>query len=466
MSIARASDKTRLILKKVRGTIGKFRLLQKGNKVLVAYSGGPDSTALMAILVDLSKDYELRLALAHLNHQLRPSAAADEEFAVSMARKFGLPLYLKREDIRAHAQKHGLNIEEAGRERRYEFLRQTAAKIGAAKIATGHTMTDQAETVLMRLLRGSGPTGLGGIAPAVKGIVIRPLIEVERGEIKEYLRAGRLLYREDETNRDRRYLRNKVRLSLIPFLEKNFEPRIVRQLSRLAEISRAEDEFLEKTAQGRSKKAVLRKKGKILLDAQRLSSLPSALARRCVRVFLSELKGDLRRISFKDVEAVRGLGEMKDVHLPYGLFLRREKDCIFLKDKGLLPLQYEKNWDGQKKIEINELGLGFTGKIFPRASRPSLYFDDTRRVYLDASKIRFPLVVRSRREGDRYRPLGAPGQKKLKEIMRAKGILPGDRDRHPIFLSAGKIIWILGLPAAEEFKITGETARVLMIEKS
>jgi tRNA(Ile)-lysidine synthase len=455
-----------MILTRIRATIEKYKLLEKGDKVLVAYSGGADSTALVALFLDLRRDYSLELALAHFNHLLRRSAMEDERFAVGVARKYSLPLYLRREDIRGLAKKRRLNIEEAGRERRYEFLRKTAARIGAAKIATGHTMSDQAETLLMRLLRGTGPRGLGGIFPVVEGAVIRPLLEVEREEIEAYLSANGLSYRTDESNLDRRFLRNKVRLQLIPYFKKNFEPRIVPQLCRLAEIIRSEEEFMESAARAEMPRVLLKKKEKIALDAGALSLLPLALARRCVRAFLSQVKGDLRRISFKDVESVLRLRDGKDLHLPESLILRRERGSISLKERPRNDVRYEYSWIGKKALDIKELGLQFCGCRMPRAAVPAFLFNNDQRVYLDGAKLRFPVAVRSRREGDCYRPLGAPGRKQLKEIMRAKGILPGQRPRQPVFLSGGKIVWVLGLPVADEFKVTPQTTNIFIIEKS
>jgi tRNA(Ile)-lysidine synthase len=382
-----------------------------------------------------------------------------------MAQKLGLPVYVRREDIRALAAKQGLNIEEAGRERRYKFLRETAGRVEASRIATAHTLTDQAETVLMRILRGSGPTGLGGIAPCIDGLIIRPLIEVERREVEAYLRARKIPYREDETNRDLRFQRSRVRLRLIPYLERNFEPKIVQHLGRLAEISREEEQVWEQYSQAEAKRAIFRKEGRILLDARRLSSMSPALGRRLVRAFLSTIKGDLRRFSFRDVEAVRCLAERKEATLPGKLALRREKGLISVKERTEPGLRYQYEWDGRKKLVIPEIRLSFAGKLIKKGKTRLPLYNDNRRALLDAGKVCFPLLVRSRREGDRYRPLGSPGRKKLKEIMRAKGIPLDERDRHPVFLSRGEIIWALGLPIAEDFKVTPATQRIYVIEK-
>lgn len=358
-----------------------------------------------------------------------------------------------------------MNIEEAGRLRRYEFLRTLAAKIGATKIATGHTMNDQAETVLMRLLRGTGPLGLSGIAPVVDGWIVRPLLEVERGEVNSYLRARRLAFCQDESNQDLRFQRNKIRLKLIPYLQKNFDPRIVRHLARLAQIVGEDEKFLAILARPKIGKAMIFSKDKVELDAAALAELPSALARRCIRDFLNEVKGSLRRISFDDVEAVRSLAEGRELHLPGSLILVRRDGRIFRKDPARLPGLSERRWDGRTVLEIKEVSLRFSVRKTSRRKGLRLLFDDERRAYFDAAKLKFPLVVRGRRDGDRYRPLGAPGRQKLKEIMRAKGIPLIERNRRPVFLSGEKIVWIPGLPVADAFKIDPKTRTVLIIEK-
>jgi tRNA(Ile)-lysidine synthase len=454
-----------MMLPLVRKTVTRFNLLGRGEKVLVACSGGADSTALVAILRELQDEYALRLALAHFNHRLRRGAAADERFVIELARSLGLPLYLRREDIRAYARERGMNLEEAGRERRYTFLREAAVRIGASKIATAHTLTDQAETVLMRILRGSGPAGLSGIGPCLDGLIIRPLIEVERPEVEAYLRARKMPCREDETNRDLRYLRNRVRRRLIPYLQRNFEPEVVGHLGRLAEICREEEAVWEKVTRAELKRVVSRKEGDVVLDAGRLPGLGPALGRRSIRAYLREVRGDLRRISFRDIEAVRGLAEGREAVLPGGLVLRREKGLISVKKRSVPPVRFEYKWDGRTKLVIPEIGLSFVGKKVLKKSAGQMSYDDERRAFLDAARICFPIVVRRRSEGDRYRPLGAPGRKKLKEIMRARGIAAGDRDRLPVFLSGGEIVWVPGLPVADAFNVRPQTKNILIIEK-
>lgn len=454
---------SRIIQETFKKTIREYNLLEKKDKILIAYSGGLDSTGLLSLLLELRKEWAFRLFLGHFNHKLRQSAEDDEDFVKQVAQKFSIPLFVDHKDVRNYAQSKKINLEEAGRELRYDFLKKTALEIGKAKIATAHTMTDQAETFLMRLMRGSGLRGLGGIFP-VKGEIIRPLIQIEREEIELFLKKKKMPFRIDETNFDRRFLRNRIRLELIPYIRENYEPQIVSQLGRTASIIREENVFLEKIGKEKARGAILRKNNQHLLDSKSLSSLPKALARRVVQEFISDLKGDLREISFEDVESVLNLKEGKERPIKKDIVLRREQGLIFLKKKPHPKIRYEYSWNGKSPLEIRELKLRFMGKRIKRGKSP-LRFDDNTTAFLDLDKLRFPLLVRSRQDGDRYRPLGAPGMKKLKEIMRAKRIPLTERERRPVFLSGGEIVWILGLPVSEKFKVQEGSGNIFVINK-
>ena len=455
----------KMILDRIKKTIQEYKLLEKKDKILIAYSGGADSTGLLALLLELREAWSFKIFLGHFNHKLRQSADEDEQFVRRTAEKYSLPLFVGSKDVRSYARAKKLNIEEAGRELRYDFLKKTAHNIGGAKIATGHTMTDQAETFMMRLMRGSGLRGLGGIFPLVESTIVRPLIQVERQDIEAYLKEKGIEFRIDESNLDRRFLRNKIRLDLIPYIKQNFEPEIVSSLGRIASIIREEESLLGKIAGEKAKRAISKKKNRISLEAKPLSSLPRAMARRIVRDFISELKGNLRAVSFDDVESVLGLKEGKEFPLRKDHVLRREKDQIFLKGKIPPKIRYEYKWEGKVPLEIKELKLKFEGKKIRRGKSLPDDFDDKTSAFLDLSKLKFPLVVRNRREGDRYRPLGAPGQKKLKEIMRAKGIPLSERERRPVFFSGDNIVWVLGLPVSEKFKVEKGTTGIFVLKK-
>jgi len=235
-------------------------------------------------------------------------------------------------------------------------------------------------------------------------------------------------------------------------------------LGRLAELFRDEDSFLEMVTHKHRQKVVFRKAGRLGLDARGLARLPRALARRLIRSFILEIKGDLRKISFHDIEMLLGLGDNKEWSLGKDFVLRKEEGSIFFKEKALTPRAFALPWDGKKPLLLGTSGFTIQGKKISRANILPRDFDDSRRVFLDYSTLEFPLLVRSRENGDRYRPLGAPGRKKLKEVMRAKGIPLSERKARPVFVSGRQIVWVPGCPVAEPFKIKKSTKSLFLIE--
>lgn len=440
-------------------------LLRKGDRVLVAFSGGPDSTALLGLLLDIREKWSLDIVLAHFNHHLRRAASGDAAFARKTARELGLKLRLGEADVRGYARRRGLNLEEAARILRYGFLKRTASRIRADRIATGHTLSDQAETFLIRLLRGSGAEGLAAIFPCLDGTIIRPLLGLERRDIEAYLLDKGWASRQDESNLDPRLLRNRIRLKLLPLLKKGYDPAVVKHLGQAASILQDESGFVEDLAARAARRVLVRRPPLVALDRAALARMPAALRRRVIRIFIKELKGDLRDVSFEDVEALAGLRPGKTLVLGQKLVLRREGDLIVPAKTKAHPPRYDFLWDGRGLLPIPQAGLALRGRILHGPRLDPAMFDDERRAFLDASLLTFPLRVRSRRPGDRYHPFGAPGRKKLKEILRAKGLPPSERDRRPVILSGDRILWMPGLRVAEEFKVGRRTSRVFVIEK-
>ncbi len=444
--------------------VAKAGLIGPSDTVLVAYSGGPDSTALVHLLLELRNKIPFEVMVAHFNHKLRRAADGDERFVRAAARSLGLRAVVGRRDVKSFAGTKKLNVEEAARILRYEFLEKAAAKTGATKIATGHTLDDQAETVLMRLLRGSGTRGLSGIRPVVGGRIIRPLLGFTRREVEAYLRQKKLAFRTDRTNFDTRLLRNKLRYRLIPYLERNLEPNIVPILGRTALILADEDEALDRATLEKGKKVIVEKGGAPALNAEALAREPRGLSRRLVRLFIQQLRGDLRRVAFEDVEAVLALADGGERTLPGGRRLRRKRGMIVPVSKPVPRSPFAYPWSGKRPVEIREAGLTLVGKKSGKTPGTGPAFNDRRRCYCDAAALRFPLVVRSRNDGDRYRPIGAPGRKKLNELLREKGVPAEERDRVPVVCSGNDIIWVPGLPVAEAFKIMPGTRTVFCIE--
>ena len=261
----------------------KFGLIAEGDSVLVGVSGGPDSVALLHLLLDRAPGLSLHLGVAHLNHQLRDGADRDEEFVRQLAAALGLPFHGQRADVRAWQARHRLSLEEAARQVRYAFFEEVCAANGYAKIALGHHADDNAETLLLHLLRGSGRLGLSGIPAIRAGVTIRPLIFATRADIADYLRTRKIPYVSDPTNTDAAFLRNRIRHRLIPDLERDYHPGMRAILSRTALILRAEEEWLESLVESMYRSLLTADgEGRVALSAPALGRLPLAAVRRVV----------------------------------------------------------------------------------------------------------------------------------------------------------------------------------------
>lgn len=292
------------ILDRIRDTVRRHSQLDAGDRVIIALSGGPDSVALSHLLPVVAPAFGAEVVgLAHLNHQLRPTAADDERFCRELAVRLALPIEVEGADVRAAARAARTSIEDGGRRVRYAFLRRAAARLGATRIAVAHHRDDQAETVLLRLLRGAGATGLAAIRPRLGG-VIRPLLETPRAEIEQFLAEAGLAFCVDPTNADVAYPRNRVRHELLPYLARHFGPGVPLALARQATLAREDAEWLDQVATETARSLVLEEVGPVVtVDIAPLLALPPALGRRVLRLALGRCAGD-RFIGFAHVDAV------------------------------------------------------------------------------------------------------------------------------------------------------------------
>ena len=301
---------------KVRQAIKKYKMLSPGDRVVVGISGGPDSLALLSTLRSLSKEFNLSLSLAHLNHMFRgKEAEADARFVQKVSRAWKLPLKSESFDVPAFARKEKLSPEEAARQIRYKFLSQVSLEFKASRVALGHTEDDQLETLLMRLIRGTGHEGLKGIPPVrilnakprVK--VIRPLIETSRAEIESYLDKHKLKARSDSSNLQPIYLRNKIRLELLPLL-RQYNPRIKEVLLSTMRILREEEEYLQENARKALGEVIKeKKKGTVSIKLKDFSAYPRALQRRILREVVKSIQGDAQGFGFQHYENILNLTE-------------------------------------------------------------------------------------------------------------------------------------------------------------
>lgn len=458
---------------RVLAFIRRQEMISPGDHVLVAVSGGPDSVALLHLLWRLRAELGISLAVAHLNHMIRgEEARADALFVQDLARSLGLHAFIEEFNVPAFREKTRLSLQEAAREVRYRFLGALAEREGASRVALGHHADDQAETVLFNFLRGSGPAGLKGILP-VRGVYIRPLLCVRRKEIEAYLRHFSLPAREDPSNKKPVYTRNRLRLELIPYLEKEYNPRLVRALCNLAELCRGEDAYLEEQAARLLQEALEDASGGVLaIDARVLRGAPRALARRAVRQAWRRLTGAPGELSFERVEAVMGLleegGEGKVVELPRRVGVRRLGGELRFtawgeEERGVPFYCYPLAVPGATYIP--EIDRTVVARLVPAGEAPPPKGLSPQEALLDYDLLPpGTLEVRRRREGDRFHPLGLPGATKLKKFLINQGVPREQRDRLPLVVCGGQILWVGGLRIAEPWKVTSRTRRCLFLQ--
>lgn len=466
----------------VRHTLRTHGMLQTGDAVLIGVSGGPDSVALVHILLALAPAHCLRFAIAHLNHCLRQDESdRDEAFVRALAEKLELPIHVEREDVRCYQKRRRLSLEEAAREVRYRFYRAVAARYGYDKIALGHHSDDNAELILMCLLRGSGPLGLSGMQPVRDDTIVRPLIHLRRSQIMQYVAAKKLDYIEDSSNRDSQFLRNKIRNRLIPELKAEYNPKLILALNRLAAILDAEQQMIENLIQPIFENATaFENQDDLGLSIAQLHQQPLAVQRQLIRKAILRVKGNLQQIAFHHIEAVLRLaqkgsrGRMLD--LPDRIRIHRDDDMLLVsKEKQNLRNRpgapfltalpaYEYRLCEPGLIRIQEAALQICFTQTPKDAASDGRQAGQRIVFFDLDKIQFPLVIRNFRPGDRFSPLGLSGTQKLKKFFIDHKIGRAERLRCPIVLSRDKIIWVAGYRLDDSVKITRQTRRVIKAE--
>lgn len=452
--------------------------MRAGDRVAVAVSGGADSVALLRVLLELRNQLGVVLSVAHFNHALRGEASdADEAFVAELARQHDLEFFWSRGEVRDHALAKKLSLEAAARDLRYRWLRSLAASHKVNAVATGHTLDDQAETVLLKFLRGAGTRGLAGIYPEIasgakapdsfqpaRGVpegppnrgsrqpdasIVRPLLGVMREEVEKYLAALGQDWREDESNLDHRFARNRVRHGLLPLLEREYNPNLRQVLSDAAELARAEEEYwqelVEKELQDRMAAQRLR-----LMNFQ---ALPLALQRRLLRRFIETVN---LALDFEHVEKLLhcALGELPKAELTEGWLAMRQGGCLELLAPQAEPAcsGYQYTLPVPGEVRIAEIGL--TVRCIPV---PQEFAKEEPPDSLLSLELLGPeLTVRNWHPGDRFWPVHSKSEEKLKRLFSEKHAPAGQRPHWPVVLKGEQIIWVRGLPVARAFAWSGK----------
>jgi tRNA(Ile)-lysidine synthase len=458
-----------MLVAEVQACIEAHAMLPPEAKVVVAVSGGADSMALLFALFELRSVYNMRLIVAHVNHQLRGEEAEQEAlFVEQQAARLGLPFHQTCVDVKALQQSAGISVQQAARQLRYRFLHALHQALNATRIALGHTADDQAETLLMRLVRGSGPAGFAGI-PAVRLPFIRPLITVSRPAIYAYLQSEHCPWVEDSSNAHTVYLRNRVRLDLLPRL-RQYNPQIVRRLNELADMLRADSQVLEQQVDEWAVQTLAwQTRGRVEICCRLFGLAPVAIQRRLLRRVIEALATSPEAVGFRHIERLRQFivsrNQQRRCSLPGEISIERRAETMLLWKRSrtpAIPCMLALPVPG--KVDLVSLNVRLTADVILKPCHWGRM--SPQRVLLDLDRIVCPLQVRFRQPGDCFYPLGSPGSKKLQDFFTDTKIPRGERPYVPLVVSNREIVWVVGYRIAEPFKLRPETNRVVHLQCS
>ncbi len=440
-----------------------------GQVSIVAFSGGADSTALLGLCQAISGDLKIELIAAHLDHGLRGSESRrDREASEAMARRLGVPFVWSKADCPALARTESLSLEEAARKARYSFLERIRREKEADCILTGHTADDNAEVLLLNLMRGTGPRGLAGIPPVRDGRVIRPLLTFWKDELVAYNKARGLDWVEDSSNKSLDFTRNRIRHDLIPKMARDFNPAIKAALVRAAQLIREEESLWELILDGLKPKVDwCEEQEAVRISAEKLAALHRAGARRLVREAVKIAAGHTRALTKDHVEGVLDMalsGDKRGLDLPGKLRAWIEDGCLFLgtpSDEPAFSFEYALTPPGL--VRLPEIASELTAEICDDLQNIEPQKMKLSEAVLDLDRLSLPLIVRTPRPGDRFQPLGMKGTKKLHDIFIDTKIRPHERIRTPVVLDQSGIVWVGGFRISERARLTAATRKALVL---
>lgn len=455
--------------------IREHKLLKPGDRVGVAVSGGADSVALLRVLLELRSALGIVLSVLHFNHKIRGADAdEDERFVGSLAEHHGLEFHCSSADVPAYAAAHKLSLETAGRQARYRFFESFFPPQKLDEVATGHTMDDQAETVLMRVLRGAGTRGLAGIYPkkaascgGAGGCIVRPLLEIRRAEARCYLKRIGQTWREDATNMDLEYTRNRIRHGLIPLIEARFQPGVVTALAQLAEVAREEENYWQAELNRVAPEVSQLTSTGITLELSRLRGFPPALERRILRDSAQRLgiSMDFEHLC-QVLQAVHGSDKVTTCELPGGWrAVRQQQELRFELRRNRdrqKPSSYEYHLSIPGEVEVKEIGRVVRTFLQPVKADASGYNSNQ---FLDAAALGPELLVRNWRAGDRLWPLHSKGPKKIKELFDERHVPRVQRQAWPVAVSGSNLVWSREFGISREFQARRDAKQVVAIEE-
>ncbi len=451
-----------MFINTIKKYIEKFRLFQKGDRVLLGISGGIDSVVLLEVLCILKKEYNLSLFVSHYDHKIRKNSYKDALFVYKLCKERKIPFFYTASPVPAYAKKEKLSLEMAGRELRYKLWYNLARKYDFQKIALAHHLDDLAEEIFMKLIKGTGKRGLAGIPVKREDLIVRPLLFITKEEIKKFALERGLNWREDETNQDLRFLRNKIRHILIPFLENNFSKKIKENIRKTALLIAEEEELIEELAKNKFEEIRFYLEGKLVLKLHELKQVHPGLRRRIYFIAFKEAGIPLFRITYSHLESLENLITKKTkgpVYLPGNFLAYRGPGYVIFTTK-LFSLPY---------FEIQVIKEG--EYLLPNKQTLKVYklpfskdlIKPVNSILFSAEKLTFPFIIRKRKPGDKiYIP--SVGHKKLKKFFWEKNIPSYLRENIILIEHEKRIVGIWNLYLHPEYEVTENTKEVIVLQ--
>ena len=462
----------KVLSEKVMCFIKKNSMFDQGDKVVVAVSGGPDSTCLLYMLNESKEELGITLVGAHLNHCLREGDAdKDEEYAKKTCESLNIDFYSKKVDVHRISEQKNISCEMAGREARYEFFKELTIKLNANKVALAHNANDQAETILMRIMRGTGIEGMVGIKPVRDKIYVRPILQLSRKEIEKYCEVNNINPRIDKSNLEKNYARNKVRLDLIPYIEENFNNDIIKTLNRLSDIVKNDNDYLQSISDKEYKKHCEIGEQRVIINKKAFLQ-HEAIVSRIIRSALLAVNHNLynfEKIHITNIIELQKHETGKTIMLPQNIIV---ENCygdmhIYIHIKSN-EINETNETNDKYSLNINEKNFIYPlNKVVQFDIKSKLQITEVKRndyiKYFDYDKIEEPITLRYRKDGDRFMPLGMKGNKKLKDLFMDLKIPKVKRNEIPLICFGDDIAWVVGYRVSEKFKISKDTKNVLQI---
>lgn len=455
-----------MIYNSFKETVARHNLIQEGDSILVALSGGPDSVCLLHLLHRYSKEKNLKIYAAHLNHKLRGlDAFLDSLYVMKLCEKLSIPSFIKVIDVHDYCRLNKMSIEDGARKLRYEVFDEIRLRLDIDKVAIGHNKNDQAETIIMRMMRGTGLLGMRGIEYKRDEYIIRPILDIERKDIEEYCKQHELSPQIDKTNLEDIYSRNKIRLNIIPYMEKEFNENVISNIVRLSENIKIDSDFIESEVEKSFKSVANEYEDGVYVFVDLLKNLHLSIKSRLIFKAIEKVLGDtksIEKVHIDDVlnfEADNKVG--KKLNLPRGIFVYRFSDYIMITKNEIVKkdVEYEVNIQPGKDVYIKELDKTFISHIVDITDfDPTKIENNTQ--YVDFSKINDNITLRNRHQGDKIVLRG--GTKKIKELFIGAKIPKEQRSYVPLLLEGDRVLSVVGHRVSVDYMIDENTEKVLL----